>query len=103
MAQQLTIDYRVAELSPQDRALCDYAVKLTLAPDRMGEHDVATLCGHGFEDSAITVAAQVIGYFNYINRIANGLGVDLEAWMTVPPEDWERQRGRDYLSTLPTQ
>ncbi len=43
--------------------------------------DVKTLENIGFSQSAISDAAQVVGYFNYINRIADGLGVDLEEEM----------------------
>jgi len=94
-------DYRRAELSPADRALCDYAVKLTLAPGAMTERDVDDLRGHGFDDAAITIAVQVIGYFNYINRVADGLGVDDEPWMKPSREQWDRRRGRDYLGEQP--
>jgi uncharacterized peroxidase-related enzyme len=74
-------DYRTADLSPADRALCDYAAKLTGTPAACTEDDVQTLRGHGFSDRAIHDAVQVIAYFNYINRIADGLGVDLEPEM----------------------
>ncbi len=94
-------DYRRADLSPADRALCDYAVKLTLAPGSVTERDIETLRGHGFDDAAITVSVQVISYFNYINRIADGLGVDDEPWMKPSKEEWDRLRGRDYLSEQP--
>ena len=47
----------------------------------VGEADLAPLRAHGFSDEAITIAVQVIGYFNYINRIADGLGVEPEAWL----------------------
>lgn len=43
--------------------------------------DVKTLRREGWDDQAIHDAAQVVSYFNYINRIADGLGVDLEDWM----------------------
>jgi uncharacterized protein YciW len=66
----------------------------------MGEADVAALRDHGFTDEQITVAVQVIGYFNYINRIADGLGVDDEPWMTVPHEQWRARKGRDYLGSI---
>ena len=46
-----------------------------------GAADVEGLRAAGFSDEAISDAAQVIGYFNYINRIAEGLGVDLEEGM----------------------
>jgi uncharacterized peroxidase-related enzyme len=94
-------DYRQASLSPPDRALCDYAIKLTLAPGQMVSNDVERLCQAGFTDDQITVAAQVIAYFNYITRIAQGLGVDHEIWMSVPFEEWVAQKGRNYLDSLP--
>ena len=68
-------------MSPADRALCDYALKLTRTPGAMNETDVAALREAGFDDRAIHDAAQVIAYFNYINRIADGLHVDLEPEM----------------------
>jgi len=97
----LIYDYRRAELSPADRALCDYATRLTLAPGKVTGQDVNGLRGHGFDDAAITVAVQVISYFNYINRIADGLGVDDEPWMTPSRGEWDRRRARDYLGEPP--
>jgi uncharacterized peroxidase-related enzyme len=79
-------DYRTAELSAPDRALCDFAVKLTNTPGDMTQADVDTLREHGFDDRAIHDAVQVIAYFNYINRISDGLDVDLEHGM--PPNPW---------------
>ena len=73
-------------------ALCQYALRLTLFPQAMRADDVEQLRGIGFDDHQITVATQVISYFNYINRIADGLGVDHEDWMTLPPERWLREK-----------
>jgi len=67
-----------------DRALCDYAVKLTRQPELMSESDVQQLREVGLTDRAIHDATQVIAYFNYINRVADGLGIDLE--MGMPPK-----------------
>jgi alkylhydroperoxidase family enzyme len=54
----------------------------------MAEADVAALRAAGFDDAAIHDAAQVIGYFNYVNRVADGLGIDPEpgirAWDEEP-------------------
>jgi len=75
-------------------------VKLSLAPGAMGEADVEALRGHGFTDEQIVIATQVISYFNYINRIADGLGVDDEPWMTVPHDEWKARKGKDYLESL---
>lgn len=96
LAAQLVWDYRPADLDVPDRALCDYAAKLTLAPAKVGPSDVETLRSHGFDDAQITIATQVIGYFNYINRIAEGLGVEPESWMTPSRDEWEQNKGRDY-------
>ncbi len=74
-------DYTAATLKDVDRALCDHAVKLTLTPGAMTEGDVKRLRDLGLSDRAITDATQVISFFNYINRVADGLGVDLEPGM----------------------
>jgi len=91
-ARQIQYDYRQAGLTPEDRALCDYAIKLTVNPQQMTNQDVVRLHELGFTDEQIMIAAQVIGYFNYINRIADGLGVDLEDRMTMSVEDWLEQK-----------
>jgi uncharacterized peroxidase-related enzyme len=65
-------------LDPRTRALCDYAQKLTLAPASVGAADAVALRAVGLDDIAIHDAIQVIAYFNYINRIAEGVGTDLE-------------------------
>lgn len=92
----MVLDYREAGLSPQDHLLCDYAVKLTLAPGEVGEADILLLRAAGFDDDALTIAVQVISYFNYINRIADGLGVDPEEWMTPSLEEWKERKGTQY-------
>lgn len=61
-----------------DAALCAFAERLTASPDGMRQDDVDALLELGLGDQAIHDAAQVVGYFNYINRIADALGVDLE-------------------------
>jgi uncharacterized peroxidase-related enzyme len=71
-------DYRQAPLTAPDRALLDFAVKLTRTPSGMTREDVEALRGHGFSDTAIHDAVQVTGLFNYYNRLADGLGIDPE-------------------------
>lgn len=74
-------DYTKARLSPVDRGLCDYAIKLTRTPASIVQNDIDALRSLGLSDRAINDAAQTIAFFNYINRIAEGLGVDLEPEM----------------------
>ena len=61
--------------------MCRWAEKLTKSPGEMSKSDINILEDVGFSQEAISDAAQVVGYFNYINRIADGLGVDLEPEM----------------------
>ncbi|WMS44692.1 peroxidase-related enzyme [Acuticoccus sp. MNP-M23] len=56
-------------------ALLQHAEKLTLSPATMAQADIETLRDAGFDDGEILEANQVIGYFNYVNRLLNGLGV----------------------------
>ena len=76
--EDVSRDWRAAPLDPVDRALCGYAEKLTREPSTMGRSDVDALRRVGLDDVAIHDAAQVIGYFNYITRVADGLGVEPE-------------------------
>ncbi len=81
MVKLIKSDYTKAELSDVDRALCDHAVKLTRSPASVTEADVVRLRELGLSDQAISDATQVISFFNYINRVADGLGIDLEKGM----------------------
>lgn len=56
-----------------------YAVKLTRDPHSVGADDVEELRSFGFDDTAIHDIAHVTSYYNYVNRMADGLGVELEA------------------------
>ena len=57
-----------------------YTAKLTLRPWEMEEHDVGDLRDVGFSDGAILDINQVTGYYAFVNRLADGLGVELEAY-----------------------
>lgn len=65
-------------LDGRDLALMRYAEKLTLSPGKMAQADVEDLRQHGLNDGEILEANQIIGYFNYANRLLNGLGVTTE-------------------------
>ena len=78
-------DYTKADLTPRERALCDYAVKLSVDERNVGEADLGPLREVGLTDREIHDAVQVISYFNYINRVADALGTDLEPEMPPRP------------------
>lgn len=59
----------------RELALLRYAEKLTLSPGEMVEADVEALRASGLDDGEILEANQIVGYFNYVNRCLNGLGV----------------------------
>ena len=62
-------------LAGRELALMRYAEKLTLTPGAMTEADVTALRDAGLDDGEILEANQIVGYFNYVNRLLNGLGV----------------------------
>ncbi len=77
-------DYRSAPLTQRERAVCAYAAKLTETPDAMEEADVHALRDVGLSDAEILDVCQVTAYYNYVNRMADGLGVELEAYWQRP-------------------
>jgi uncharacterized peroxidase-related enzyme len=80
LVDQLLLDFRDAPLAAADRAILEYAAKLTLEPWNMLEEDVGKLRAAGFPDAAILDINQVTGYYAFVNRLADGLGVELEAF-----------------------
>ena len=94
---QLAADWRRADLPAADRALCAFAEKLSLDPRDSTAADVDRLREHGFDDRAIHDAVQIIGFFNYINRVADALGVEPETFTKA----WERQKnGEDQTGKV---
>ena len=79
--QAIQDDYREAGLRAREVALLDYAVKLTKDPRLAGRGDLDALRALGYTDEQLVDAVQCIGYFNFINRVLDGLGVDPEPGM----------------------
>jgi uncharacterized peroxidase-related enzyme len=80
LVEQLMTDFRQAQLSSADRTMLEYAAKLTEEPWNLGEADVIALRAAGFSDEAILDINQVASYYAFVNRLADGLGVELEAF-----------------------
>lgn len=74
----LASDYRRAELDSADRVMLDYVVKLTSTPGEVGQADAERLRAAGFGDRAIHDVCAIAAYYAFVNRIADGLGVELE-------------------------
>lgn len=74
--QQLITDYEGAGLTPRELALAYYAVTLTRAPADVNEQDIQLLRSHGLQDADILKLNMIVAYFNFVNRIAEGLGVE---------------------------
>jgi uncharacterized peroxidase-related enzyme len=71
-------DHTQAKVSPADRALLDYVVKLTREPAQVTRADLDALRREGFDDRGILQINLIASWFNYINRVADGLGVGRE-------------------------
>jgi uncharacterized peroxidase-related enzyme len=68
-------DYRSAPISESDRAMLDYVVQLTNDATKISKRDHETLRASGFDDKAILQITLIASWFNYINRVADALGV----------------------------
>ena len=68
----------VAGLSEKDRCLCSVAEKLSRTPTRMVEADWKPLRDLGFDDQACLEVAHIVGIFNHLTRLADGMGLALD-------------------------
>ena len=59
-------------------AMCNFAKKLTETPNQIDIHDIELLKNYSLSDKDISQIVQIIAYFNYINRVADGLGLKAE-------------------------
>jgi len=75
LVRALQSDYERAPISAADRAMLDYVGAITCDATRIGPDDHARLRAHGFDDRAILQITLIASWFNYINRVADALGV----------------------------
>ena len=71
-------DYRTAPITEQERTMCDYVVKLTKDAVQCSPQDLNNLRAVGFDDTGILQITLIASWFNYINRVADALGVGRE-------------------------
>jgi len=72
-------DYNTAPITRQERVMLDYVVKLTKDATKVWKDDHERLRAAGFEDQAILQITLIASWFNYINRVADALGVGRES------------------------
>ena len=75
MVEALRKDYRTAPITEQDRTMLDYVVKLTKDATKCSLEDHSRLRAAGFDDRGILQITLIASWFNYINRVADALGV----------------------------
>jgi len=75
LVEALQTDYRSAPISEADRVMLDYVVKLTRDATQVSREDHAKLHAAGFDDCGILQITLIASWFNYINRVADALGV----------------------------
>jgi len=78
LVELLGRDWTVAPLAQPDRVMLDYAVKLTRTPAAVTGDDIVALRSAGFDDRAIHDICAITAYYAFVNRLADGLGVELE-------------------------
>jgi alkylhydroperoxidase family enzyme len=78
MVEALRKDYRTAPISEQDRVMLEYVVKLTKDATRCSPADHEALRAAGFDDQGILQITLIASWFNYINKVADALGVGRE-------------------------
>jgi uncharacterized peroxidase-related enzyme len=75
MVRALEEDYKTAPISEQDRVMLDYVVQVTKDATRISPADHQRLRAVGFDDKGILQITLIASWFNYINRVADALGV----------------------------
>ncbi len=78
LVEALERDYTTAPITPQERVMVDYVVKLTKDATQVQKDDHEKLRAAGFDDQAILQITLIASWFNYINRVADALGVGRE-------------------------
>jgi uncharacterized peroxidase-related enzyme len=75
LVRALQDDYKTAPITEQDRKMLDFVVKLTRDATQISRQDHEELRGVGFDDQGILQITLIASWFNYINRVADALGV----------------------------
>jgi uncharacterized peroxidase-related enzyme len=75
LADQIAANYRAASLTARQRAMLDFAYKITVESAECGTEDIERLRAHGFSDAGIWDIVEIAGFYNFTNRLSNALGL----------------------------
>jgi uncharacterized peroxidase-related enzyme len=75
ISDQIAVNYRKADITPRQRAMLDFAMKVAIEAHKVAEADFAVLAGHGFSDDDIWDIAAIAAFFALSNRMANFTGM----------------------------
>jgi uncharacterized peroxidase-related enzyme len=75
IADQIAINYRKADITPRQRAMLDFAMKVSRAAEEISEQDFTDVSRHGFSDDDIWDIAAISAFFALSNRMANVTGM----------------------------
>ena len=76
-----TKDFRTADIDDTTKAILEFAVKVTKSASAVTPADLEHLRGYGLTDEALFAIVEVVGFFCYVNRIADAFGIELDAFL----------------------
>ena len=81
LVDEVADNWKESSLSEKQKAICYLAEKLTLSPGKIHVNDINEVKKFGYTDKEISEIVQIISFFNYINRVADGLGLEPEEFI----------------------
>ena len=81
LVDEIAKDWATSSISSVQMAMCEFAKKLTENPSKVIKKDIELLRSYNLSDKDISQIVQIIAYFNYINRVADGLGLEPEQFI----------------------
>ena len=78
---RIATDFRTADIDEPTKAMLEFAVKVTKAASSVTPTDLDYLRDYGFSDEALFAIVEVVGFFNYVNRIADAFGIELDDFL----------------------
>ena len=88
LVDEVAENWKDSGLSEQQKAICYLAEKLTLNPGKINDNNIKEVKKFGYSDKEISEIVQIISYFNYINRVADGLGLEPEEF--IDPKGYKK-------------